>query len=400
MLPMKKRVKSAKVWRTGKGDAESSVVRVTRAINPLTRLTLFVRAGGRCEFDGCNSFLLEHHLTLTEGNFAQVAHIVAFSQDGPRGNSTRRPKNVNDIANLMLLCPACHKLIDDNPEKYQIPILEGYKRRHEERIHHLTGLGPDLKTTIVQLKTRIAGQTVAIPATQVMKAITPRYPLDAKGHVIDLTAFENDGADFITTARREIEQKIARLYEQGLDLAETRHISLFALAPIPLLMLLGSLLSNKVEVDLYQRHRDTEDWTWKTSGEPVEYQFIKVRDGTDTRKVTLLLSLSGKISLDTLPSEIDECFTVYELTLARREPAPTFLRMREDLANFKQTYQTALRTISRAHAQAEAIHVFPAIPAPIAVLCGRERLPKIDPRFLVYDNDKRRGGFVFNLEVN
>lgn len=392
--------KSAKTQRMGKRDVGSSVVRVTRAINPLARLTLFVRAGGRCEFDGCNSFLFEHHLTLTEGNFAQVAHIVAFSKDGPRGNSTRRPKNVNDIANLMLLCPACHKLIDDNPEKYPVPVLEKYKRRHEERIHHLTGLGPDLKTTIVQLKTRIAGQTVSIPITQVMKAITPRYPLDAKGHVIDLTAFENDGVDFIATARREIEQKIARLYERGLDLAETRHISLFALAPIPLLVFLGSRLSNKVEVDLYQRHRDTEDWTWKTDGEPVEYQFNKVRDGTDTSKVALLLSLSGKIAIQSLPREIDERFTVYELTLARIEPAPTFLRIRGDLANFKQTYQTALRAISRAHSQAEAIHVFPAIPAPIAVLCGRERLPKIDPKFLVYDNDKRRDGFVFNLEVN
>lgn len=384
----------------GKRETQSPVVRITRVIKPLTRLTLFVRSGGRCEFDGCNKFLLEHHLTLTEGNFSQVAHIVAFSQDGPRGDSARRPKSVNDIANLMLLCPACHKLVDDNPEKYPVPVLEGYKRRHEERIHHLTGLGPDLKTTIVQLKTRIAGQTVTIPITQVMKAITPRYPLDAKGYVIDLTAFENDGADFIATAQREIEQKIARLYEPGLDLAETRHISLFALAPIPLLMFLGSRLSNKVEVELYQRHRDTEDWTWKTDGAPVEYQFSKVRDGTDTRKVALLLSLSGKISLDTLPSEIDGRFTVYELTLAHREPAPTFLRRREDLANFKQTYQTALRAMSRAHPQAEAIHVFPAMPAPIAVLCGRERLPKIDPKFLVYDNDKRRGGFVFNLEVN
>ena len=397
---MKKRVNSAKPRRARKGGAGSPVVRVTRAIKPLTRLMLFVRAGGRCEFDGCNRFLLEHHLTLTEGNFSQVAHIVAFSQDGPRGDNARRPKNVNDMTNLMLLCPACHKLIDDNPEKYPVPVLEGYKRRHEERIHHLTGLGPDLKTTIVQFKTRIAGQTVTIPIMQVMKAITPRYPLDAKGYVIDLTAFENDGADFIATARREIEQKIARLYEPGLDLAETRHISLFALAPIPLLMFLGSRLSNKIEADLYQRHRDTEDWTWKTDGEPVEYRFIKVRDGTDASKVVLLLSLSGKIGLDSLPGEIDGQFSVYELTLAHREPSPTFLRTREDLANFKQTYQTALRTMSRTHPQAETIHVFPAIPAPFAVLCGRERLPKIDPKFLVYDNDKRRGGFVFNLEVN
>jgi hypothetical protein len=51
-----------------------------RAIPALTKIHLFVRAGGRCEFDGCNKYLLEHSLTLTEGNFAQLAHIVALGR--------------------------------------------------------------------------------------------------------------------------------------------------------------------------------------------------------------------------------------------------------------------------------------------------------------------------------
>lgn len=380
-------------------DAVSPVTRVTRDIPAPTRIALFVRAGGRCEFDGCNRYLLEHHLTLKEGNFAQMAHIVAFSLDGPRGKN-RRPQNISDLANLMLVCHPCHKLIDDNPETYPVPVLEGYKQRHEERIHHLTGLGPDLKTTIVQLRCRIAGQTVAIPLPQIMKAITPRYPLDKKGCVIDLTAIDNDGADFIKVAQHEINQKIERLYENGMDLAQTQHISLFAMAPIPLLMFLGSQLSNKVEVDLYQRHRDTEDWTWKTGGEPVEYALNRRRNGTDNSKVALVLSLSGKIPIDSLPAEIDARFTVYELTLAPGEPTPTFLQTRMDLVNFKQAYQTTLRTIAAAHEEVQAINVFPAVPAPIAVLCGRERLPKVDPKFLVYDYDKRRNGFTFSLEVN
>src|SRR5207249_841772 len=83
-----------------KHPAASPVVAV-RNIAPLSRLILFVRAGGRCEFDGCKKFLLEHHVTLTEGNFAQMAHIVAFQPDGPRGNGAHRPENINEITNLM-----------------------------------------------------------------------------------------------------------------------------------------------------------------------------------------------------------------------------------------------------------------------------------------------------------
>jgi transposase InsO family protein len=46
---------------------------------------------------------------------------------------------------------------------------------------------------------------------------------------------------------------------------------------------------------------------------------------------------------------------------------------------FKDAYQAALRTIARECGQCDAIHVFAAVPAPVAVFCGRELLPKVDP---------------------
>ena len=397
-------MKERSKWKRGSAGTAPKptppVVDVTRRIPQITRLLLFVRAGGRCQFDGCNRFLLEHPLTVAEGNFAQVAHVVAFSRQGPRGDALSRPARVNDVGNLMLLCPQCHKLIDDHPDRYTVATLEKYKRQHEERVRHVTSLGPDLKTTVVQLKARVAGQSVAIPIAQVTQAVAPRYPTDAKGHVIDLTDIDAQGEAFVETATRVIKQKVERLYEPGMDVEDTRHISVFALAPIPLLVFLGRQLSNKVPVDLYQRHRDTENWAWKRKGPAVEYMFEQLRPGTDRAKVALLLSLSGKIRLDLLPREVDEGFTVYELTLANLEPSPTFLRTKEDLSRFKDAYQAALRMILRDHGNLDAIHLFPATPAPIAVLCGRELLPKVDPALLVYDYDKRTGGFTLTLRVN
>ena len=378
----------------------SPVIRVSRGIRDLTRLLLFVRAGGRCEFDGCNDYLLEHPLTLTPGNFAQMAHIVAFKEDGPRGNAVLRPAYINDVANLMLLCPQCHKLIDDHPDQYPVSVLEKFKQAHEDRILHVTGLGPDLKTTVVQLKARIAGQAIAIPVAQVTKAVAPRYPTDAKGHVIDLTAINAEGKAFVAEAAKCIKQKIERLYEPGMDVHETRHVSLFALAPIPLLIYLGSQLSNKVPVDVFQRHRDTEDWVWKDSGTPAEYRFDKVREGREQGRIALILSLSGKVNLEALPSSIDDAFTIYELTLANIEPNPTYLRQRDDLTRFKDAYQAALRTIARECGECDAIHLFPAVPAPVAIFCGRELLPKVDPKLVVYDYDKRLDGFTSIIEVN
>ena len=378
----------------------SPVKSAGRSVRESTRLLLFVRAGGRCQFDGCNEYLLEHPLTLADGNFSQVAHIVAFSRGGPRGKDLLDSGYVNDIANLMLLCLQCHKLIDDHPEQYTVLALEKYKERHEDRIRHVTGLGPDLKTSVVQLKARIAGQSVAIRVAQVTEAVAPRYPTDARGYIIDLTTITAEGRDFVSVAAQTIQQKIARLYEPGMDVHETRHISLFALAPIPILVYLGNQISNKVPVDTYQRHRDTEDWVWKDYGTPVDYRFHRLRDGSDRASVALVVSLSGKIHLDALPKEIDLRYSIYELTLAGIEPNPSFLRRREDLINFGETYRLLLRTIAREHGQIEAIHLFPAVPAPVAVLCGRELLPKVDPSLFVYDYDKRAGGFSLTIEVN
>jgi hypothetical protein len=377
----------------------SPVVQVTRGIKPFTRLLLVVRAGGRCEFDGHNDYLLHHPLTLTPGIFGQAAHIVAFKENGPRGKSSLRPTYINDISNLMLLCPQCHQLIDDHADEYPVEVLQKYKESHEERIFHVTGLGPDKKTTVVQLKARIAGQAIAIPVAQVTKAVAPRYPTD-KSHLIDLTGINSEDHAFIEEACRCIKQRVERLYEAGMDVHETRHISLFALAPIPLLIYLGSQLSNKVPVDAYQRHRDTEDWVWKDSGTPAEYRFDKIGEGRGQGRIALILSLSGKIKAEALPPEIDEQFTIYELTLTNMEPNPTYLRQQDDLIRFKDAYQAALRTIARECGKCDAIHLFPAVPAPVAVFCGRELLPKVDPKLLVYDFDKRKGGFNQVIEVN
>ena len=55
-----------------------------------------------------------------------MAHVVAFKKGGPRGSGPR-PEDINDVGNLMLLCPPCHKLIDTHPEKYPVSVLEKYK---------------------------------------------------------------------------------------------------------------------------------------------------------------------------------------------------------------------------------------------------------------------------------
>ena len=217
-----------------------------RSVPSIERLLLFVRAGGRCEFDGCNRYLIAHPLTLTEGNFGQVAHIVAFRPDGPRGQIGIRPQNIHNAGNLMLLCPQCHKLIDDHPDHYTKRTLIEYKRRHEKWIRRVTSLGPDRKTALIIVKSPIGKQTISIPFDHMLEAVTPRYPISREGLEIDLTNLLEESDTVTQAAQENIARRLARFFEPGGEWQQAGHVSLFALAPMPVLVFLGTQLSNKV----------------------------------------------------------------------------------------------------------------------------------------------------------
>jgi hypothetical protein len=395
-------MKSSGRQRKGKRETGASLSPVVqlRRIPDLTRLLLFVRAGGRCEFDGCPRYLMEHPVTLTEGNFAQMAHIVAFRTDGPRGRVRSRPKNIHALQNLMLLCPQCHKLIDDHPKEYTRRALWEYKRRHEKWIKQATGLSPERKTALLVFTAPIGKQTVSISYDHMLEAVAPRYPISREGLEIDLTNLLEENPAVTAVAKQSIADRLARYFEPKGEWQRTGHVSLFALGPMPLLIFLGSQLSNKVSTDLFQRHRDSENWTWKKYGRPIQYKFRTLQTGSDNSRVALLLCLSGSGPRENLPPEIDATYSVYELTLDGSTPSPTFLSLREDLDNFRIVYQDALAEIAKIHGSLKELDVFPAVPAPVAVLCGRETLPKVHPALRVYDYDQAKGGFKYQLTVN
>ena len=62
--------------------------------------------------------------------------------------------------------------------------------------------------------------------------------------------------------------------EEGIDGRKITHLSVFAIAPMPLLMFLGKCIGDTISSDLYQRHRNIADtnhaWSW-----PVEEQTQK-----------------------------------------------------------------------------------------------------------------------------
>lgn len=369
----------------------------SRAISAKTSLFLHVRAAGRCEFDNCNEYLLEHQPTGTPGIYSERAHIWAFSEDGPRGRGRRRPRDIHHIDNLMLLCKDCHTRVDNHPNIYSVDVLRKFKRDHEGRVFDLTGLAKDRDTVPLVLKGLIGGRTMDISDDDMQRAAAPNYLRLREKIEIDLTVLP-DSADpnYWASGRSVIDthvQQLARILPRG---SRSLHVSVFALAAIPLLVYLGSQLSDKVRVDLFQRHRNPESWNWHTGAGNTRFQHRKIKDGQ--AGVGLLLSVSGSISPPSIES-VARDLTLYELRVTGQPPTPLVLNARKDLERFVVAYIAVLESIRAAHSGLRNLHVFPAVPAPFAIAIGRHILPKIGPQLTIYDQDKRAGTWLPALTV-
>jgi len=367
-----------------------------------TQLKLWVKAGGRCEFGGCNDYLLRDNLTLSETNYSDIAHIVAASKNGPRGNDSLPLSRRNEINNLMLACKNHHKLIDDENfvKDYPKNKLLHFKKDHEDRIYKLNKTRPANKTAIVRFRSNIGKDTAHVPIEQIREAIYPKYPVDEEGVEIDLTAIKTtDSQSYWKVGADCIKGQVSALMTSRIDSPSPKHVSVFAFGPIPFLIHLGNCLGNKADIDIYQRHRDSENWIWKRAKKTVKYKFNLLKRGKDASKVALVISLSGKILINDLPEKVVEDYYIYEITITNQTPSPMFIKSKNDLIGFKIIYHEALSKIGKKHNKAKELSLFPAVPVSVAVVCGIERLPKAHPAFVVYDFNRTKSGFIKTLKV-
>jgi len=373
-------------------------------IPPKVVLRLWLRAGGRCEFQGCNQVLWRDDLTQREINNAYIAHIIADSPNGPRGDPQLSPKLAKEFSNLILLCPAHHTLVDDHPADYPVDLLHEYKRNHEERVEHLTSLDESLKTHLLFFKDNIGERRPAIAYAQALKAVLPRYPAKAEHGTIEINladgAFRDHRSDYFNLKQVEISQLVALRLRQRSDIDGIDHLSIFALASIPLLIHFGCEVGEITPSDVYQCHRDTDSWEWQPVIEQESRYIIKEPEESnaeETKMVVLNISLSGVIQPDEIAKVMKEPYITYVVTVLN--PNRDYLKSREQLDLFAAEMRALLRRIREIHGADCEVHLFAAVPASVAVKLGQLLLPKADPLLHVYEYNQQYGGFRYALTV-
>lgn len=374
-----------------------------RTVPQHTRLKLWVKAAGRCEFLGCNEPLWRNNLTLSDGNFGEVAHIIGASEDGPRGNEESADSRI-DYSNLMLLCQRCHKTIDDNPGEYTVKLLRQWKQEHERRIEIQTSYPEEIhKSTVVLLTAKIKDRIPRINPEAYRNAMSPKYPVD-EGIKIEIPDFDRHGDETEwSTYARTIERKIKTRVEEGIDEKKIKHFSVFAIGPMPLLMFLGKCIGDTIPTDLYQSHRNIKDtsqtWSWQAEEQETQIAYIvnTIKQVENSENVAIILALSDTINEDKYANFVDDTFSIYEITI--ENPSLHFLKSPKQLEHFSYEYRKLLNQVQATHGHRCKVFILPAVPISIAVECGRILLPTKDPEIFAceyYNED----GFRKVLKIN
>ena len=169
----------------------------------------------------------------------------------------------------------------------------------------------------------------------------------------------------------DIRRKIKWYFDEGIDGKKIKHLSIFAIGPMPLLMYLGKCIGDTVSAELYQRHRNIADtnhiWSWPKEEQDTETRYIvnPLRINKKGRNVVIVLSLSGKIDSGRYERLESEGFSIYEITIEK--PSIHFLKSRKQLEGFSREYRKLLNKIQATHGDSCQISIIPAVPAPIAV---------------------------------
>ena len=350
------------------------------------RRMVWIRAAGHCEL--CGRDITDDPRMRSPTRWGEVAHVLPAGAAGPRataGYSSRTAReHTADPDNLIAACPACHTLIDQDPELHTAALLLKLHRAQIQRIR-LTARQPNASQTMGLL---FIGHHFGTHNNLSERALVPAMlsegmvPIDFPERV-DLPEPPSTGRD--AAYWRHVEDIVEHKVESALRRAASMRgdppiISVAALADIPSLIALGRKLGDRIDRRLFSFTRD-HGFEWTGPDEPApEFNCSMPSPGPGPGPIALVLSLSAIIPtadvLAALPSARLAVLTV-------PQPSYGLVRNRLTIASFRDFLQTRLSELESAGP--EPIHVFAAVPAALAVEFGALLSTQHRHPYVIYD---------------
>lgn len=356
------------------------------------------KAAGMCEFEGCNKRLFYDNVTLSQFNNAFVAHIVASSAKGPRGDKEKSPMLSDKLDNLMLMCADHHKLIDipsTGPRDYPVERLKEMKRNHEEKIENLCKLFYVPKTEIVLFSSPIKGVTsVVVDYELAAKAVLPeKQPDNAYGLKINIeSSFNYHTAEYWKDCEKKIKTSFDAIIYGSYIQYNKANFSVFPIAPIPLIIKFGELIGDKISCDVFQKTRVPDTWEWQASKCTNRFMLEKKETECKSVKIAMIISITDDVDINRI--SVSDYAAVYKIK--SENLGVDAIKSKEDLSAFWHLYQEVCGEILNTYGKECSIHLFPAIPVSVAFEIGRRYMPHTYPKITIFDEDE---GFFETITI-
>lgn len=196
-------------------------------------------------------------------------------------------------------------------------------------------------------------------------------------------------------AARQQENQIEGVLEAAGE--RMARFAVFPLSDIPTLLHLGFVLSDRVDAELFQFHRERGSWAWRKDDEADTNIFVTgLPDAADDRagEVCVLVSLSAQIQPLQVAAWTKDALGTIEVSVA--DPDTRWLKRPEQLEVLDGRLRDVWKGTRRAWPNCSRIHLFYAGPAPGAVAIGRTINPRMTAPVATYQFDR---GYTHALDL-
>jgi len=103
-----------------------------------TQRRLFAASAGYCQNPSCLKELFVDAAGESV-HVAEMAHVFAANDGGPRGNPNLSVEERGAFENLVVLCANCHTMVDKAPDAFPDTMMLEWKREHANKLQGLFG---------------------------------------------------------------------------------------------------------------------------------------------------------------------------------------------------------------------------------------------------------------------
>lgn len=341
-------------------------------------LRLLVAAGGRCHI--CNADVMSDWRTGMSINTFEKAHIRSLSDKGSRADPTLSLAERNAASNLLILCSSCHTVIDKKIAEgfYTIEWLLNKRYEKERRIKSLLEVLNDEECLFVKYSSVIDTHNSNF-SDEIIRGVCFSYGFFSHDGIINLS--EDCNKENIERSIASLDEKFNDRIQRLLDSGTEKTICLFARAPQPLLIYLGTKFNDKHKVNIFTSHRDLE---WKFNDTEFMNTFsLSMPEINIKNKVALVLSSTANINENRILDALGENVDIWKISA--NDIGVDKINNQDELKQFYTLCVKALDFIGEYYGKEKEVNVFPAVCNSLAITFGRAIFTKSHNKINIYD---------------